>query len=209
MVDVIKINRAPVLTLWAAVVAKRLGFDWQEALTLGRAVAGLNAYSKGVSLGLYKPTPEAERARRRQTQRGKTVHVDLLHRVVPAVQSPEGLRALSNGHPISSPSVERYVETKFGERFDDARKAMEQLAGSYSAGSLPSTLLSSMKCSGPQSRRAAGAGEPREISTWIMSITWQDGSRRASQRAGHDDPSGYGRRARVALADGPSGSEQG
>lgn len=79
MVDVIKINRAPVLTLWAAVVAKRLSFDWQEALTLGRAVAGLNAYSKGVSLGLYKPTPEAERARRRQTQRGKTVHVDLLH----------------------------------------------------------------------------------------------------------------------------------
>ena len=40
----IEINRAPVLTLWAAVVAERLGFDWQEALTLGRAVAGLNAY---------------------------------------------------------------------------------------------------------------------------------------------------------------------
>ncbi len=33
----IKINRAPVLTLWAAVVAERLGLDWEEALTLGRA----------------------------------------------------------------------------------------------------------------------------------------------------------------------------
>jgi hypothetical protein len=39
----IRINRAPVLTLWAAVVAERLGFDHNTALTLGRAVAGLNA----------------------------------------------------------------------------------------------------------------------------------------------------------------------
>jgi hypothetical protein len=36
----ISINRAPVLTLWTAVVAQRLGFDEDEALTLGRAVAG-------------------------------------------------------------------------------------------------------------------------------------------------------------------------
>jgi len=46
------VNRAPVLTLWAAAVAEVLGFEHDEALTLGRAVAGLNAYSKGVSLGL-------------------------------------------------------------------------------------------------------------------------------------------------------------
>jgi hypothetical protein len=46
-------NRAPVLTLWAAVVAEVLGFDHDEGLTLGRAVAGLNVYYKGVSLGLF------------------------------------------------------------------------------------------------------------------------------------------------------------
>ena len=51
------VNRAPVLTLWAAVVAEVLGFEHDEALTLGRAVAGLNAYSKGVSLGLFQPAP--------------------------------------------------------------------------------------------------------------------------------------------------------
>ena len=45
-------ERAPVLTLWAAVVAEVLGFEHDEALTIGRAVAGLNAYLKGVSLGL-------------------------------------------------------------------------------------------------------------------------------------------------------------
>lgn len=130
MADVIKINRAPVLTLWAAVVAERLGFDWQEALTLGRAVAGLNAYSKGVSLGLYKPTPNSERERRRKTERDSSLRVDLLHRAVPAVQTPEGLRALSKGNPISPASVERYLETKFGDRLGDVRKAMEQLARS-------------------------------------------------------------------------------
>ncbi len=35
----VMINRAPVLTLWAAVVAEVLGFEHDEALTLGRAVA--------------------------------------------------------------------------------------------------------------------------------------------------------------------------
>src|SRR5215207_4660316 len=38
--DKIRINRAPVLTLSAAVVAERLGFDRDTALTLGQAVAG-------------------------------------------------------------------------------------------------------------------------------------------------------------------------
>lgn len=38
----VKVNRAPVMTLWAAVVAERQGFNREEALTLGRAVAGLN-----------------------------------------------------------------------------------------------------------------------------------------------------------------------
>ena len=42
--------RAP--ELWAAVVAERLGFDEDEALTMGRVVAGLNAYSKGKALGI-------------------------------------------------------------------------------------------------------------------------------------------------------------
>jgi hypothetical protein len=54
----ILINRAPVLTLWAAVVAERLGFKPDEALSLGKALAGLNAQSKGRRLGIFKPTPK-------------------------------------------------------------------------------------------------------------------------------------------------------
>jgi hypothetical protein len=59
--DNIRINRVPVLTLWAAVVAERLGFDRDTALTLGQAVAGLSAYAKGVSLGIVEPRPELVR----------------------------------------------------------------------------------------------------------------------------------------------------
>lgn len=35
----VSINRAPVLTLWAAVVAQRMGFIWEESLSLGKALA--------------------------------------------------------------------------------------------------------------------------------------------------------------------------
>ena len=38
----IRINRGPVLTLWAAVVAERLGFGHDMALTLGRASLDTN-----------------------------------------------------------------------------------------------------------------------------------------------------------------------
>ena len=51
--DSVLVNRAAVLTLWAAIVAERLGYDRETALTLGRAVAGLNAQSKGRRLGIY------------------------------------------------------------------------------------------------------------------------------------------------------------
>jgi len=52
---VIRINRAPVMALWAAVVAQRLGFNEDEALTLGEAVSALNAVSKARHLGIIKP----------------------------------------------------------------------------------------------------------------------------------------------------------
>ena len=56
----ILINRAPVLTLWGAVVAQRVGYNWNEALSLGKALAGLTAQSKGRRLGIYKPSQKKE-----------------------------------------------------------------------------------------------------------------------------------------------------
>ncbi|HYB08165.1 MAG TPA: hypothetical protein VEJ16_00675 [Alphaproteobacteria bacterium] len=132
----IKINRAPVLTLWAAVVAERLGFDWDEALTLGRAVAGLNAHSKGVRLGLFTPTPKDVKEAKRKAAPGKELHIDLLGRAVPAAHTPDGIRALSKDRPTSPASVERYLESKFGEAYAEARDAMRKLAKSIPPGRL-------------------------------------------------------------------------
>jgi hypothetical protein len=132
----VMINRAPVLTLWAAVVAEILGFDDDEALTLGRAIAGLNAYSKGVALGLFQPTPKAMREQRQTLRRSEVVTVDLLHRAVPARHMDEGLRALSNDRPISPESVKRYLESKFGDAFDEVYAAMKELAKSLTPSEL-------------------------------------------------------------------------
>jgi len=126
----VTVNRAPVLTLWAAVVAERLGFAREEALTLGRAVAGLNAYSKGVSLGLFTPAPKELRAKKRKLVQGERLRIDLLGRAVPAVRTPEGLRATSKERPIEPASVARYLESAFGDALGEVRQAMKELASS-------------------------------------------------------------------------------
>jgi len=46
----ILINLAPALMLWATCVVERLEFDHDEGLSLGKAVAGLTAQSKGPRL---------------------------------------------------------------------------------------------------------------------------------------------------------------
>jgi hypothetical protein len=131
-VTVVSINRAPVLTLWGAVVAERLGFDHDEALTLGKAVAGLNAYSKGVSLGLFEPTPQALREERSARARKAGVfHVELLHRAVPVLRTKDGLRAAARDGKAADPSsVQRYLESKFGEALGPVSAAMINLADS-------------------------------------------------------------------------------
>ena len=129
----VTVNRAPVLTLWAAVVAERQGFTREEALTLGKSMAGLNAQSKGRALGIYAPAGKADAARRkRDLKPGETLAVGLLERAIPAVRTPDGLRAVHGGKPMSPESVERYLESKFKDSLGAVRAAMEALAGSLS-----------------------------------------------------------------------------
>jgi len=129
----VTIDRTPVLTLWASVVARRLGFARDEALTLGRAVAGLGAYRKGAPIRLVTPTRAAIKERRRELKAGKRVQVDLLRRAVPVVRTREGLRALSQDRPIAPDVVEQYLEIKFGDALKLVRSAMKRLARSMSA----------------------------------------------------------------------------
>ena len=132
--DKVTINRAPVLTLWATVVAERLGFEREEALTLGKAVAGLTAQSKGQRLGIFTPSPEAVRRHRaEQAKKAGVVSVALLGRAVPVLHTEEGLRAVGKDQkPVSPESVEKYLKSKFSEALPAVRNGMEQLAKSRS-----------------------------------------------------------------------------
>ena len=135
--DKITINRAPVPTLWAAVVAERLGFKREEALSLGKALAGLNAQSKGQRLGIFKPTPK-ELKKARERKRDEEMWVDLLGRAIPAVNTEAGVRAVADSKPIQPEGVERYLESKFGDALANPRKAMTALAGALEPDDLAS-----------------------------------------------------------------------
>jgi hypothetical protein len=153
------INRAPVLALWAAVVAERLGFSRDEALSLGKAVTALNAQSKGQRLGIYEKREargerrEARGERReargeRREARGERREagggrreaggekreardaVELMGREIPVVRTPDGIRALNKGAAVSAESTRVYLESKFGEQLAGVRAAMEELARS-------------------------------------------------------------------------------
>lgn len=134
----VTVNRAAVLTLWAAVVAERLGFDRNEALTLGRAVAGLNAQAKGRALGIFHPVPKALKEQRGEMKHGERLTVGLLGRAVPAMNTPDGLRALDKDKPSNPATVARYLTKAFGEALGDVRAAIAELAGSMAADDLAS-----------------------------------------------------------------------
>jgi hypothetical protein len=135
----IKINRAPVLTLWATVVAERLGYDEETALTLGKAVAGLNAQSKGRKLGIYEEKSEEEKKEdRKKEEKAKVEFVDILGRDVPVVETPKGLRAAEKGKPFYAESVQTYLKQRFGDDYEDTRSAMEKLAKAYTPKQLKS-----------------------------------------------------------------------
>ena len=132
----ISVNRAPVMTLWAAVVAERLGHDRAFSLTLGKAVAGLNAQSKGRRLGIFEDkSPKKTQANKAEPAPKHDV-VMLMHRAVPVQKTKDGMRAVGKDRAESPASVERYLEQKFGAHLGEVRSAMHELAESYPPKSL-------------------------------------------------------------------------
>lgn len=126
----VSINRAPVLTLWATIVAERLGYAHGEALTLGKAVAGLNAQSKGQRLGIFSPAggKQAVKKAGEAAKPAAAKTVELMGRAIPVTKTKDGMRAVEKGRPSDPAAVERYLEQKFGDALDDARAAFQALA---------------------------------------------------------------------------------
>lgn len=118
----IRVNRAPVLTLWAAVVAERLGHAEDTALSLASAVAGTAAQAKARRLGLAEQHEHAGRdAAPRETLR-------LLGHEITVVQEAGVRLAAHDGRPASAAPVRRYLEKAFGPHLAEVRAAMQRLA---------------------------------------------------------------------------------
>jgi hypothetical protein len=122
----VKVNRAPVLTLWAAVVAERLGHPADTAFSLASAVAGTAARAKARRLGIAEEREGAPRQAGTPARR-RTVH--LLGRDVPVAEHQgTTLAADGEGKPAPAAPVQAYVARAFGARLAEVRAAMEELA---------------------------------------------------------------------------------
>ena len=156
----ILMNRAPVLTLWAAVVAERLGFDHDAALTLGKAMAGLTAQTKGRMIGVFKPPKTKEGKPPKKVGLGEEFWVEICGRPVPAKNTEDGVRAVVKDKAIDPASVEKYLAGKFGDDLDDVRAAMRTLASTFAPDDLAGaaySLYERFRPSIPPGKRGWGA----------------------------------------------------
>ncbi len=129
--SVLRVNRAPVLTLWATVVAERMGHPPDTALTLGAAVAGTAARVKARRLGLAEDNRDDDGPRRQGAAGGERRTVRLLGRDIAVARSDSGsMLAAHDGRPQSPASVKAYLARAFGDRLGEVRAAMEALAAS-------------------------------------------------------------------------------
>jgi hypothetical protein len=125
------VNRAPVLTLWAAIVAERLGQPHDTALSLASYVAGTAARAKARRLGIADDSDEARtKAEGRPTKKRETVR--LLGRDIALTHDEDGvvLADGGDGKPQPSAPVRAYVEKAFGKRLAEVEAAMRELAAS-------------------------------------------------------------------------------
>lgn len=82
-VDSLQINCAPVLTLWIAVVVKRLGHELDSALTIGKMFTGLNAQAKGRAIGILAQRGGPEGGPPKKAGLGEEYRVHISGRGIP------------------------------------------------------------------------------------------------------------------------------
>jgi hypothetical protein len=126
------VNRAPVLTLWATVVAERLGHPPDTALTLGRSVAGSAARVKARNIGREERKADRDADMARLREELVTAPVLLLGKTIRLLPNNDGeLRAADGDQPADPVGVERYLAKAFGDHLAEVRTAMEALASRY------------------------------------------------------------------------------
>jgi hypothetical protein len=126
------INRAPVFTLWAAVVAERLGHPADTALTLGRAVAGSSARVKARNIGRDERQADPDADSSALAVAHLAPPALLLGKMIRLLPTADGeLRAADDDFPANPAGVQRYLDKAFGDQLAEVRTAMAELADRY------------------------------------------------------------------------------
>jgi hypothetical protein len=73
----------------------------------------------------------AEVKKARARKRGEEFSIEICGRAVPAINTVDGVRAVNKNKPVEAKSVERYLESKFGESLETVRAAMRVLAKAF------------------------------------------------------------------------------
>ncbi|KAF8529189.1 hypothetical protein BU17DRAFT_73363 [Hysterangium stoloniferum] len=123
------VNRAPVMTAWAMVVAERMGFKREEALSIASVYTELNATSKGVKLGIFE---EGKGKGMEAAQEGSQPYVDFMGRRPVLYTQTSQWRALLKGELVTPSSAYRYITSAFRQTTGHIVGAMRLLAATYS-----------------------------------------------------------------------------
>ncbi|KZT62966.1 hypothetical protein CALCODRAFT_526375 [Calocera cornea HHB12733] len=120
------INRAPIMAAWATIVAERIGFKREEALSIGSVYTEMNATSKGISLGIYERTKEKESA-----VGSAQPFVTLMDRK-PVMQLPDDeWRGLIRGEPVEPAAAFGYIHRAMRQTLPYVMGAMRLLSLSF------------------------------------------------------------------------------
>ncbi|KAF8335018.1 uncharacterized protein EI90DRAFT_2913877 [Cantharellus anzutake] len=124
---VIIINRAPVMTAWAAVVAERLKFTRAEALSIASVYTEMNASSKGVALGIFHKDKDSD------FEGGSTQpYVELMGRK-PVMKTDAGeWRGIVKGEAAEPEMAYGYIQRSFKHLMGSVIGSMRLLQESYS-----------------------------------------------------------------------------
>ena len=102
----------------------------------------------------------------------ETVTVDLVLWLVPAKHTDEGLRALSGESPIRPESIQKYLESKFGDALEGVSDAILELAKSFPPSELAKKPYALYEKFRPEiSPGKKGWGPPGNW-TWTSSARW-------------------------------------
>ncbi|KAJ7908275.1 hypothetical protein B0H13DRAFT_2016861 [Mycena leptocephala] len=122
------VNRAPLMTAWSTLVAERLGFQREEALSIASVYTEMNALAKGVSMGIYKQGMDKGAEALKE---GSQPYVELMGRRPLYKTQNSQWRALLNGTAVQPSTAFSYISRALRQTTPHIIGALRLLAESF------------------------------------------------------------------------------